>query len=439
MKAAKISGKALYRPILEVLQEPQPAELPREQWHNIPESARELCSQDLPAESKSVRHAQSMLQQQLVTCRSCSCACLPFVNMYKYDHGNRSTNSCATCYNLGQNQRKRGQAAAFPAVSLKCRPGAERVAVMEPAVTTMVACSGAQAITRSPLTLSALPMPGPDSITAVQGRPSAGDGSSSDIDAESDGYAQHSASKPSAVIDSSSWTAGNVHASSLPAIAADLDRPPAGQAGAQTESTDLYPWLKCLTVEQLLVCGLLSLRQQPASRHAVATALDHSQPAFDLSYLPQWQTAVDHFASKELAEAVSKAAQVPRPSAPDTPDAAMGPLSTNCKKQKLTHGGDQIPLLSAADEAACRCFAATIQHAMAAVRRSGGQMYTSSNKIYRILHRCSECPAFVAVGMNGAYSSPAGDGGSSKDSIEYTNRDKIANTHFNIRCWSCLD
>lgn len=66
-------------------------------------------------------------------------------------------------------------------------------------------------------------------------------------------------------------------------------------------------------------------------------------------------------------------------------------------------------------------------------------MYTSSNKIYRILHCCSKCPAFVAAGITGAHNSPDGDGGSSQDSIEYTNKANIACKHFDIRCWACFD
>lgn len=141
MKAARSAGEALYKPILEVLQETQPAELPmaKEQWQSIPEIAKNLCTQGTPAESKEFRHAQSLVQQQLVICRICSCACLPYVNMYKYDY-EKSTNSCASCYNQGQNQRKRGQLAAtpWPAVSLKYRAAADQDAVMapEPAMTT---------------------------------------------------------------------------------------------------------------------------------------------------------------------------------------------------------------------------------------------------------------------------------------------------------------
>lgn len=244
---------------------------------------------------------------------------------------------------------------------------------------------------------------------------------------ETRAHEQHSAPKPSAAMDSSVWTAGNGLASNSSATASE--RSPAGQYLPHSESTELplHLLLRCLTVEQLLVCGLLSLR------HQKAIALpQHSQPAFDLRYLPQWQTAVDHFASKQLAEAESAAAPAPGPSAPEASGVSQEFLSR--KRQKLHHGAVQIPLLKAADATACKHFAASIQDAMAAVRRSGGQMYTSSSKIYCILHRCSRCDRCVAVGITGTYSSPA-NGSCSRDT---TDRRNPASKQLDIRCWACL-
>ena len=297
-------------------------------------------------------------------------------------------------------------------------------------IIAMFAHAGAQAFARGPLTFSlpALPTPRPGSVNVVQGGPSAGD-------AETDGHMQHSASKPAAVTDCCMWTAANGHTSKSSAMTAA--RLPAGQVGAHSDSADLFPWLKSLTVKQLLVCGLLSLRQQKAAASS-SIELKHphaGQLAFDLRYLPQWQTAVDRYARKELAKAESTAA--PNPSAPEASDLSQEHQISHRKKQKLTHGEGKIPLLSAADEAACRCFAATTRHAMTAEYSSGGPHYTSSSKIYCILHRCSAagCLAFVAAGITGAESRPNGDGSCSK----CTNKGNVACKHVDMRCWACLD
>lgn len=279
------------------------------------------------------------------------CIAHEFMCFRKHKHKN-----CATCCNLERNQRKRGQTAS----SLEYRPAVDQDAVMESIVhlTPMFARSGAQAFARGPLTFSlpALPTPRPGSVNVVQGGPSAGD-------AETDGHAQHSASKPSTVTDCCMWTAANGHASKSSAMTAA--RLPTEQAGAHSDSSDLFPWLKWLTVEQLLVCGLLSLRQQKAAASSsTESKRPHAgQPAFDITYLPHWQTAVEQYASEELAAAESTAAPNLKPSAPEASDLGLSqdPQSSKCKRQKLHHAAVEIPLLNAADGTACQCFATTVK------------------------------------------------------------------------------
>ncbi|KAK9835703.1 hypothetical protein WJX74_006263 [Apatococcus lobatus] len=195
-----------------------------------------------------------------------------------------------------------------------------------------------------------------------------------------------------------------------------------------------------LTVEQLLVSGLLGLKQQEASI-ANNYNIMHAQPTYDAKYLLLWQEAVERFASEELkldfaaanlhAESSSGLpAGWSAAAASDHPASCAGYGNLNGKRRKLRQVHPQIRPLNLASETACRSFAATIWQAMQIERQSGRRMFTSSPKIWPILQRCSRCKTGVAAGITGAH------GSCNRDSAA---TDESASRQLDIRCWSCFD